>query len=867
MSNAHFLPVSRHSVVPRSRIVARALDGDPALIALVGRPGSGKTVTAVQLATEFADRGEQVVWIRLTADDSEHRSFWQRCFGVLAQAGVAPEGSQALRLFSEGPRISEPESVAEALEECSQPLAVVVDDAHHLDAGHADEVATSVLHALERVPGLRVIVTSRRPFVQLTGVDARVRVPVVELLEEDLAFSEPEVEQLLAARLPHLGQARRKALADSVMGESAGWPIAAHAAITERDLDRPGRPTAARGSYIRGYVDRMLDGCTEQEREALMVSGVVPEVSARVLAAMLGLSVERAESLLDGSPSVDLASWEEEGERWYRHHDLVREELAARSEREVAADRLQACHRGAAAALAETRPFEAVRSAMRARAWEWLAEMLLDSYMLMIEPRPRVRLSPWLRDIPEDVRQQYPVLAAFALIDEHAAPAGRQEKVRRDLEELAEQTLAEASAGPGLPGATATVLRMVAARLSGNEALALAMAEQAQEVFDQLDEAAARRYRGAVALAATQRPLTFLHADRFEEAERALRLVEATSDESDGHSRAATTALAAFGSALRGDIPQARDLVARCGKIDTRVGWHDGTSGTVYRIAAAIVALDDGDAETAEAQIAALDDGRDLTDHWPYVVVVGTLARDFRAGPEEALAHLDRQTARWQGQAVLPTAQDRFARIRARLGWHAGHVVPRVRGGLPESVESVYHAFGWHDPTTARAIVGRLLQGPHIAENPRDRAELLLLKAEAALQGDDEQTAAAAARQAAEVLDAHQLGLPLRALPRASLEQLRKFAPSLRAELGATRVGVTFSPLSLGEQRTITAIALYGNVADAAKALFRSPNTVKTQLRAAYRKLGTNQREEALRIAGDAGLIDETLLHGDAQDD
>lgn len=861
MSNAHFLPVSRYAVLPRRHLVSRALQGDPALVLLCGRPGSGKTVVAAQLATELAGRGEHVVWVRLTADDGEYLLFWRRLLGALVEAGVAIEGSFAQRLLGEEPRIRDPEALSRAFRECPQPLTLAVDDLHHLQGSDLDEVSESMLRVLEGVSGLRLIAMTRRPAPQLTGVAARVRVPVIELREGDLAFAASDVERLLGTRLPQLGNDRVRNLTESVMRESAGWPIAAHAAIVEYEIESVGRSVAARGSYIRGYADRILAGCDPEEREALIVSGLLPEVSPRVLAAMLGTSIARAQQMLDASPGADLLYWEDEqGERWYRHHDLVREELAGRAERELGTARLRACHREAAVTLIDTHPFEAVRSALRAQAWEILSDMLLDSHVLMTRSQPGTRLSPWLKDIPASARSRYPVLAVFALIDEYSAPGGRSRKVLRDLETLASHDLASESEKEGLPGATAAVLRMVAARLSGNEGLAVAMAERAQSIVDELAEEHAQRYRGALALAATQRPITFLHADRFDEAEHALGWVEAAPEQFDDHSRAHAAALGAFGAALRGDIRLARRLIERCEQIDSAGGWHDGHASSGYRIAAAIEALERGDDAVAQDHVTALGEVRETIEHWPHILVVETLIRDMRSGPAEALAYLDWQLARSRRRAVLPIARAKFAKIRARLGWHAGRVVPRNRKRPHESLETVYHALGRGEPATARAVVGRLLRAPGIAEHPREWTELLLLKAQAALLESDEQAAGSAARQAADLLETYQLGLPLRALTRSSIEQLKEFAPGLRAERGSTGSGRAISPLTAGEQRAITAIAVHGSVAAAAEALYLSPNTLKSQLRQAYRKLRASGRAEALRVAGDAGLIDEGLL-------
>ena len=862
MNRTHFVPTSRHSMLARPRLLERALRSEVALALLSGGPGAGKTVAAAQLATELAERGEHVVWTRLTADDGEYRIFWQRLLESLVEAGTAPEQGVIHTLVREGLPGPDIEIPVEALAQCPQPLTVVIDDLHHVLGGDVEDVVESLLHALESIAGLRVIATTRSVIPQLTSIAARMRVPVIELLESDLAFTSPEVELLLGTRIPQLEGSELRHVAENVMRESVGWPIAAHAAIVEHNIADEGRPVTARGSYIRGYVNRMLEDCGSEKRRALLVSGLLPETSPRVLAAMLGENVEWSREQLDNLPGVNIVYWDDEhGERWYRHHDLVREELARRARDELGEERLRACYRGGAVTLIDTHLFEAVRSALRAHAWEILSEvLLLDSYAIMTGPRSR--LSPWLKDIPENVRQRFPVLAAFALFDEYAVPGGRPDKVLQDLEMLANRTLTTESTRGGPSEAVAIVLRMIAARFSGNEELAVSLADRAQAAVEEMSEEDARRHKGALALVATQRPITLLHTNRFDEAEHALRWIEATPERFDERSRSHAAALAAFGAALRGDIPWAHELIERCERINPGSRWPDVQTESAYRIAIAIEALDRGDLKVAEENAAALSAAGENNSHWPHILVVETLIRDIRSGPEEALTHLDGQLARRVPHAALATAQQKFAKMRARLAWHVGRAVPRVRGRLHESSASVYWALSWNDHASARAIIGRLLQKPDIAEYPRERAELLLLKAEAARLDGDARAAQEAARHAADLLEEYQLGLPLRALSRDSIERLRTYDRRLRPEFGAVAPGVAMAQLSPAEQRTITAVAVHGSVAAAAQALFLSPQTVKSHVKSVYRKLGVSGRAEALRVAGDAGLINASLLAG-----
>jgi LuxR family maltose regulon positive regulatory protein len=67
--------------------------------------------------------------------------------------------------------------------------------------------------------------------------------------------------------------------------------------------------------------------------------------------------------------------------------------------------------------------------------------------------------------------------------------------------------------------------------------------------------------------------------------------------------------------------------------------------------------------------------------------------------------------------------------------------------------------------------------------------------------------------------------------------------------------GLDGARLSEREIVVLEAIAESGRVVSAARDLFVSPNTVKTQLRSIYRKLGVDNRLDALAEASRRGLL------------
>ncbi|WP_282944484.1 response regulator transcription factor [Cellulomonas endometrii] len=66
---------------------------------------------------------------------------------------------------------------------------------------------------------------------------------------------------------------------------------------------------------------------------------------------------------------------------------------------------------------------------------------------------------------------------------------------------------------------------------------------------------------------------------------------------------------------------------------------------------------------------------------------------------------------------------------------------------------------------------------------------------------------------------------------------------TLEAEC-TTRVGATSEPLSAREKVVLTELGVHATLEEVARCLFVTRNTVKTQVRAIYRKLGVSTRAE-----------------------
>lgn len=856
-NRTHYFPTSRYEPLLRERVIDSALRGGPALVVCWGGSGAGKSVAAAQIAVRLSGGDTPAVWVRFGADRSDAAGAWQAILQALVDSGLVPEDSELGRMRgSELPAGVEPLTRAMRAVGRGFPerLVLVLDDLHLVGDGAFE---ADLLEMLETHRMLSVVVASRSRHARLVDIDARMRVPVREITARELQFGRDEISSLLARRLPELDSAARDRLAVAIERGSGGWPLAAHAAIVERES---GRGAAAHRVFVRNHVSRMLAHAGEHGREVLCATALFDEISSGVVARMFQVDEERALEMLEGSSETGFGYWEsDDGTRWYRHHDLIREELRRRAEIEVGAVRLRTLYRRAAVVFEPIRPFQAVRAALQAEAWDLLEPMLLARSFQRLGRREDLVGEKWLRDIPSAVRDRHPVIAAFALIDEFAYPRGRFDTVINGFKMLTGSRLAEESEKRGLPGAVASALRMVAARLSGNQELALRMADRFEIAIEDFDEATRMTLKRPLWTGTTQAAVTYLHASRFDDVERVLLRCDFDEEETP-LGEVHTLALGAFSDAWRGWMLRLGERIERCESQETPMGWRTSYTGSGYRIAAAVQALEAGDPERAENHLDALVPHEPTIEHWPYLEVLRALVLEERTGSRSALDSFEwRLQQRRRRFATLPAHRRMLAEFRARLQWRAGMV---VRGSKPSSADlgSAYAALSRGDDAAARMIVAALQREPGLAGAPRRRTELLLVQAEAERRNGDSGSASDSANAAAGLMREHGLSLPRLAVTDDALHRLAELAPSLAGWVEPTGtaagVGDEIRALSAAELRALAATVRHGTVPAAAQALFLSTDTVKSHIRRAYRKLGVNSREEAVRMAIEAGMFE-----------
>lgn len=340
--------------------------------------------------------------------------------------------------------------------------------------------------------------------------------------------------------------------------------------------------------------------------------------------------------------------------------------------------------------------------------------------------------------------------------------------------------------------------------------------------------------------------------------------------------------------ALGGDIVSAEAEAADLRDRPWPPGWIGGYQGTLLELAEAAICLERGELTTAREHVQALS-SRSLMEHWALLLQAEVLLVALEGDPHAALRRLDSVVASRRAQrAVGPADAARLALTRSTLALAMGDAAAALRSlprtdGPAVAVNRARWALAVGDIAGALG----LLHARDFSSTPRLRAEAACLSAAAmCLDEPDSSRAEALVRGLrGSVLD-YSLRLPLLMVPAHGLDAMIAVATrtpradrsvgmrSIRTHLLRARAQEFIGPqrravvLTPRERAVARELAQHESIAALASALSVSPNTVKSQLRSLYRKLGVSSQAEAVRaLAGWDGTGDPLAVrvrHPDA---
>lgn len=287
-----------------------------------------------------------------------------------------------------------------------------------------------------------------------------------------------------------------------------------------------------------------------------------------------------------------------------------------------------------------------------------------------------------------------------------------------------------------------------------------------------------------------------------------------------------------------------------------------------HLIARALIALDDGDASASSAALEALRAETDRTEHWWVTHMLEARHAHLVDGAggsilfNAALAAGARAGRTLTAPDLVVTHQVILALFEGKTGAARVHLRRAADGA---SARMLRAALQLAEGDAGAALDAALKEGA--CEAPWQDVLRLLVGAASALRSGSPGLGADLLGHAVENLRERGAGWPLRLLSSADHTVLREAAEGLGSHVRSvldeamrrhpgSSGALTGIRLTRSEERVLQAIRVSSSTDETAAALDLSRNTVKTQLRSLYRKLGASSRAEALDRAASAGFLD-----------
>lgn len=507
-------------------------------------------------------------------------------------------------------------------------------------------------------------------------------------------------------------------------------------------------------------------------------------------------------------------------------------------------------------------PRVALRRAVADRDAETVTALVAQHWMYLLEGRSIMLALALGLSAPDPADEL--TNAVFGALDGQLKPAFRADASRKWARRSGQR-----SEGDALHAVLGSTIDSITARAEGRAVESLAHTERA---------------RAALPLAAERIPIAMLarlqhhwlrsemmstgYVTVVDSSEETLRTAVATGQLDVAYS---TVGYYAISHALAGRGPASDRAVADAAALGELVEpWQRAAMGVPLRLATALRLLDRGRGGDAAALLT--DDRRaeQESDLWALALMVRTQLPAAKQDPSRFLAQLEAEAASWPSNVVEQPANSVHLDVaRAHLNGLAGHGALAVEL-LERSADNDRHGIvrvrlaairAAEDATAAAGLVEMVLSESR--DRPRASAEMHLLKAARALAENHPKTASREFRRA--VAQALENGIPrsLVVAGPAVLTQLAELTGMSEALDAVAQIDEELVYLDRSKDRALLTprerAVLLGLMsgrtrAEVARDSFVSVETVRSQLRSAYRKLGVRSLEAAIFAAAEAGI-------------
>jgi LuxR family transcriptional regulator, maltose regulon positive regulatory protein len=866
------------TMVSRERLLDSLDAGVQGPLTLLAAPaGAGKSALVSSWVAAGRAPGP-VAWLSLEGDDADRRRFWRAVLGTLSHA----TGDARLTALAVSPR--EPmdtdlvlPALVDALDARNEPLVLVLDDLHL--------VAEVVREDIERLvryppPSLRlVLVTRADPPIGLGRL--RLEGWLTEIRARDLAFTLEEAAALFDALDVPIAPAELATLWRRTEGWSAALCLAAMSVRTHPEPSRFIEHFAGTDATVSDYLlSEVLARQPADLREFLLRTSIVDMVCGELADALTGSSDgQRMLARLEHGGAL-LAPLDEHG-AWYRYHPLFAELLRAELRAQLG-DEVEGLHRRAAEWLAAHGDrTAALRHVATGRVWDLGTQLVIDHWVDFMINGEMAALRPVLEGMPRERVDACPELslafgAAMLAYGEQALADPHLRRAAGAVEQVPPERRAQFAAASAAVG-------LYEGRFGADPAAALTAAREWLGHGPVLEgHGVTPSLRG---LLLTQLGIVEMWSGDLDSAVEHLERAHAVAAE-DGieWTAFASSAYLALASVLRGDLARSLRRANQALDMGKRRGWSRSEPAAVASCVLAAVCIHRDELEEAERLIgqasAAVRDTRER----PLVAVhalnlVRLLSdRGEHVGALDLLHATREQLGDWPLPAPLRellTAEEGLLDAATGEPESGRALLRQATGGSL----AVANALARLDLLDGEPKAARVTLAAHLDDLDTRDGEPLPIRAEAwlldALALDALAEHEAAARSLERALDLaepagvrrivvmhgdavgpllrrhvrHGTGHP--AMVGELLETIeRRGRPARR-----TAPKVLAEPLSEREQAILGYLPTMMSNQEIAGALMISVNTVKTHLKAIYRKLDAAGRREAVQRGRELALI------------
>lgn len=831
-------------LVARPRLTARFEASTPLVVAYAPS-GYGKTAALTQWASETSRQG---VWIRAREGVRDDASLVIELGTILRDVGMIDESNPLWDVAEVASSVKDVWALAlRGLRCIAGEVTLVIDDAERLDTAAAE----GLIRLLVDHPPLSLRVATR-VFSPLVVPTTRVVVDV-DLIDRDaLAFTRAEAADLLGDHADLLdaieahgsapGYARLAVIRDDGLKE--GWELDRYAThILHERVDRW-------DADLREFVLRTV---LADNLDSGLASELVPGVDGR---GMLHRAEREGLGYRGGSSRTQTRGF-------FSYAPFVRESVER-----IARDRLPAeliRHLLIMIARWEMRngfPLPALRRALEAGEWELADEIVTAHWHVLL--RSRAELRELFRTMTPLKLRNRPILAALIGLSLNATPQSRFRALQYFALAISGARRARTQ-GRLVERALLSLIETVALRVTVRYEKAAVAARHGVDAMRAMP-------LGDPGLGANEPSayihfgVSFLYADQMADAIECFDRSVAVASATGSVLEVSASSLKAGTLAIGGDVTEAKKLIAGLDGSRWPDGWFTDYPATFRHVAQAYAHLEEGEAAAALGALELTAGTLPANEHWAVLLWLRACAMVLQGRAEEAALELTAEVKSQKARkAYSPLTHDRL-----RSAWV---LVELARGDVSAANHAMQGADAGPAAATCRARIalsegdagraltelsrGALLDQTVFGGSSRTRAEHLALRiAAVALSDGDAGDVASAFERLHAFLDDRGQGMALWTVPRAALEAIDAVAGTRMGDAARARLAaaIEVAPLraqTLRPQLTTRELAVAqelmrgGTIDEMAASLTVSPNTVKTQLRSLYRKLGVNSRTEA----------------------